>query len=174
MAALLCQESYLAVPLNDHPAGCADMFASIDDPHTPLAQTRPQPLQLCGSLAGSTHVPLHTIWPLAQVGGGGDESTMEDESIAGDESTAYDESATPPASAPRLPPASVAGGGSGADDESFPESLPFAPPSSDDAAASNGPIAPVSPSRETSAHPMPVATAKSDAAPSNATRPARG
>jgi hypothetical protein len=98
------------------------MLARIDAPHRPLAQTLPQPLQFCGSLAGSTHAPLHRSCPVAHVGGGGDdastaggdESTATDESIAEDESTAAEES-TPtelspdaPGEAPGPPPESVA------------------------------------------------------------------
>jgi hypothetical protein len=166
--------------LNIHLPGCPDMLAAIDAPHRPLVQTLPQPLQLCGSLAGSTQAPLQRIWPVEHVGGGGggggggDESMAVDESIAGDESAVDDES-TPgaPTSPPDPPPEPepVAGTASA---ESSPESSPVAPASSQDAAASGDTIAPVNPSRDTSAHPCPAATPQSDAVQSIATRQARG
>jgi hypothetical protein len=126
---------------------------------------------------------LHTIWPVAHVGGGGDASTAVDESSAGgaesnpgEESTGAAES-TPaelspgaPGYVPGPPPASVVCETLA---ESSPESSPVVPTPLPYAPASGERVAPLNPSRDTSAHPDAAAATQSEAVQRSATPEAR-
>src|SRR5271170_5726626 len=74
---------YAALPLKVHAVGAAPSDSVIVVPHVPVAHTLPQPLQLAGSLVGSTHWPIHNSRPPSHGFGAASAASMEEASCGG-------------------------------------------------------------------------------------------